>query len=50
MPERARSSFRTALVWSTTGVKYGANVNRLAKNTNRDFVETPLTAMFPAGL
>jgi anaerobic selenocysteine-containing dehydrogenase len=24
------------------GVKYGANVNRLTKNTNRDFVGTPI--------
>lgn len=24
------------------GVKYGANVNRLTKNTNRDFVGTPM--------
>jgi anaerobic selenocysteine-containing dehydrogenase len=29
------------------GVKYGANVNRLAKNTNRDFVGTPMHRYVP---
>jgi anaerobic selenocysteine-containing dehydrogenase len=29
------------------GVKYGANVNRLTKNTNRDFVGTPMHRYVP---
>jgi anaerobic selenocysteine-containing dehydrogenase len=29
------------------GVKYGANVNRLTKNTNRDFVGTPMHRFVP---
>ncbi|MBN1615192.1 MAG: molybdopterin-dependent oxidoreductase [Deltaproteobacteria bacterium] len=29
------------------GVKFGANVNRLAKNTNRDFVGTPMHRYVP---
>jgi anaerobic selenocysteine-containing dehydrogenase len=29
------------------GVKYGANVNRLAKNTNRDFAGTPMHRYVP---
>jgi anaerobic selenocysteine-containing dehydrogenase len=29
------------------GVKYGPNVNRLAKNTNRDFVGTPMHRYVP---
>jgi anaerobic selenocysteine-containing dehydrogenase len=29
------------------GVTYGANVNRLAKNTNRDFVGTPMHRYVP---
>ena len=29
------------------GVKYGANVNRLTKNTNRDFVGTPIHRYVP---
>ena len=31
------------------GVNCGANVNRLTKNTNRDFAKPPCTAMCPAG-
>ena len=29
------------------GVKHGANVNRLTKNTNRDFVGTPMHRYVP---
>ena len=29
------------------GVKYGANVNRLTKNTHRDFVGTPIHRYVP---
>jgi len=29
------------------GITYGANVNRLAKNTNRDFVGTPMHRYVP---
>jgi anaerobic selenocysteine-containing dehydrogenase len=29
------------------GLKYGANVNQLTKNTNRDFVGTPMHRYVP---